>query len=89
MVIEGYRPLDHEPEFDPARHLALALPEQVWELTDFGYYNVMTRDVIGDNEIKRVIVHDRLKFFNRIGLDMKPDYIAPANSSSLRFDQAS
>jgi len=33
----GYEPLPDEPEFDPARHLALEPPERVWTLKDFGY----------------------------------------------------
>ena len=34
---DGYRLLADEPVFDPARHLALEAPEQIWTLADFGY----------------------------------------------------
>ena len=32
-----YPPLDREPDFDPARHLALERPDLVYRLRDFGY----------------------------------------------------
>ncbi len=33
----SYQTIDGEPEFDPARHLALEMPERIWKLKDFGY----------------------------------------------------
>lgn len=33
----GYAPLEREPDFDPARHLALEMPETVMSLADLGY----------------------------------------------------
>ena len=36
-IPDSYQTIDHEPGFDPARHLALKMPEQVWTLEDFGY----------------------------------------------------
>jgi hypothetical protein len=32
-----YQPLTDEPAFDPARHLALERPRQVWQLAELGY----------------------------------------------------
>jgi hypothetical protein len=32
-----YRPLEDEPAFDPARHLALERPRHVWRLAELGY----------------------------------------------------
>ncbi len=34
---EGFPPLQDEPQFDPARHLALERPQQVVSLQEFGY----------------------------------------------------
>lgn len=34
---EGFPPLEDEPAFDPARHLAIEAPDRVYTLADFGY----------------------------------------------------
>ena len=34
---QTYEPIPDEPAFDPARHLALEPPREVWHLSDFGY----------------------------------------------------
>ena len=39
---KGFPPLEDEPVFDPARHLALEAPDQVFSLTDFGYSDAET-----------------------------------------------
>lgn len=33
----GYEPIDDDPVFDPAKHLALEAPEQTYTLREFGY----------------------------------------------------
>jgi hypothetical protein len=39
-----YQPLADEPVFDPARHLSLEQPRQVWSLADFGYTPAQIRN---------------------------------------------
>ncbi len=44
----GFAWLDDEPEFDPAEHLRLEMPDQILKLVDFGYSTDQIRDLPTD-----------------------------------------